>query len=233
MLESADRADSNSAVRKDVWVQVPPAVPEIHTVGPVCRATPADPSRCVDERRLDRSYAYLLGLHLGDGMLTRARRNVWKLRISLDAKYPGIVGRAKWAISEVAARAAGEIERQGCVEIYSNWKHWLCLFPQHGPGPKHERRIGLETWQGELVTRHPDEFLTGLVHSDGCRCINRVKDYEYPRYFFWNLSDDIRALFAATCALVGVDCRPAGHRNLSVARRSSVEILDRLVGPKS
>lgn len=28
MLESADRADSNSAVRKDVWVQVPPAVPD-------------------------------------------------------------------------------------------------------------------------------------------------------------------------------------------------------------
>ena len=27
VLESADRADSNSAIREDVWVRVPPAVP--------------------------------------------------------------------------------------------------------------------------------------------------------------------------------------------------------------
>jgi hypothetical protein len=166
-------------------------------------------------------------------VLTRARRNVWKLRISLDSKYPGIIGRAKRGISDVAARTAGEIKRPGCVEIYSNWKHWLCLFPQHGPGPKHRRPITLEPWQVELVTGHPDEFLAGLVHSDGCRCINRVNGYEYPRYFFSNMSDDIRDMFVGACALVGVECRPAGRHNLSVARRSSVEILDRLVGPKS
>jgi hypothetical protein len=166
-------------------------------------------------------------------MLSRARRDVWKLRISLDAKYPGILARAKAAIAEVALRSAGEIERQGCFEIYSNWKHWLCLFPQHGPGPKHERRIALEPWQRSLVARYPDEFLAGLIHSDGCRCINRVKGHEYPRYFFSNLSADIREMFAATCALAGVDCRRAGRRNMSVARRSSVEILDRLVGPKA
>jgi hypothetical protein len=60
-----------------------------------------------------------------------------------------------------------------------------------------------------------------------------VKGFEYPRFFFSNLSEDIRDMFAATCALLGVDCRPAGHRTLSVARRASVEVLDRLVGPKS
>ena len=62
--------------------------------------------------------------------------------------------------------------------------------------------------------------------------MNRVKRYQYPRYFFTNSSADIRALFATACALVAVECRPAGRRNLSVARRGSVEILDRLVGPK-
>jgi hypothetical protein len=62
--------------------------------------------------------------------------------------------------------------------------------------------------------------------------MNRVKGREYPRYFFTNLSPDIRALFQTTCALVAVECRPAGRRNVSVARRASVEVLDRLVGPK-
>lgn len=165
-------------------------------------------------------------------MLTRARRDVWRLRISLDAKYPGIIARAKVSISQVAARTAGEIAREGCVEIYSDWKHWICLFPQHGPGPKHRRRIKLEPWQVGLVAAHPGEFLAGLIHSDGCRCMNRVKGYEYPRYFFSNESAEIRGLFTAACALVAVGCRPAGRSNVSVARRGSVEILDRLVGPK-
>ena len=232
MLELADRADSNSAVREDVWVQVPPAAPDPGDLGIDCRASPPDPVLCVDDQGLGRAYPYLFGLYLGDGMLTRAPRDVWRPRITLDTKYPGIVARARAAISEVAARHAGEIAREGCVELYSNWKHWKCLFPQHGPGPKHERRITLEPWQARLISRHPNEFLAGLIHSDGCRCVNRVKGHEYPRYFFSNNSADIRALFAMTCALVAVECRPAGRRDVSVARRGSVEILDRLVGPK-
>lgn len=197
-----------------------------------CRASPPDPLRCVDDSGLGGSYPYLLGLYLGDGMLTLARRNVWRLRISLDTRYPVIIARARAAIADLASRGAGQIARPGCVELYSDWKHWRCLFPQHGPGAKHERRIRLESWQDSLVSRYPDDFLSGLIQSDGCRCLNRVKGHEYPRYFFTNSSADIRQLFTATCALVGVDCRPAGRRNVSVARRDSVELLDRLVGPK-
>lgn len=49
------------------------------------------------------------------------------------------------------------------------WHHWPCLFPQHGPGRKHERPIVLEHWQREIVEQHPGPFLRGLFHSDGCR----------------------------------------------------------------
>ena len=230
MLELADRADSNSAVREDVWVRVPLAAPGPPDNDPTCRATPPNVVRCVDGEGLGR--AYLLGLYLGDGMLTLARRNVWRLRITLDSKYPGILLRAKDAISEVGGRSAGEVARVGSVELYSNWKHWICLFPQHGPGPKHTRHVSLKPWQLRLISKYPDEFLAGLIHSDGCRCVNRVKGYEYPRYFFSNMSGDIRAMFAMACTLVAVDCRPAGPQNLSVARRRSVETLDLLVGPK-
>ena len=31
------------------------------------------------------------------------------------------------------------------------WQHWPCLFPQHGPGRKHERPIVLEHWQRVIV----------------------------------------------------------------------------------
>ena len=47
-----------------------------------------------------------------------------------------------------------------------------CLFPQHGPGRKHERPIGLAGWQQEIVAAYPWDFLRGLLHSDGARVNN-------------------------------------------------------------
>lgn len=230
MLELADRADSNSAVREDVWVQVPPAVP----APLICQASPVDPDRCVDVSQLGSAYAYLFGLYLGDGILSEARRHVWKLRITLDSTYPGIMARAHSAIAEVGGRRPGSSQKVGCVEIHSHWKHWICCFPQHGRGPKHERPISLEGWQREIVEWYPAEFLTGLIHSDGCRCLNRVGTYAYPRYFiFSNRSSDIRTLFVMACGLVGIDARRAGDFQVSVARRDDVALLDTFIGPKT
>lgn len=174
---------------------------------------------CAEERALGAPYAYLLGLYLGDGMLSLGRRHVWRVRITLDARYPGIIRRGRDAISDVSGRVAGATARPGCIEISSYWKHWVCVFPQHGSGPKHERPISLAAWQSAIVASHPSDFLTGLIHSDGCRCLNRVKGYVYPRYFFTNLSADIRGLFVWACHLVGVDCRPTNARNIAVSRR--------------
>ena len=198
-----------------------------------CCAVPRDVTGCVDERQLGPAYAYLLGLYLGDGMLSAGRGNVWRLRISLDAKYPQIVARAQRTMAEVSERRVGAVARIGCLEVWGYWKHWMCLFPQHGIGHKHERPIGLETWQRSLVVAHPDEFIAGLIHSDGCRVMNRVQRGAYPRYFFSNYSAEIREMFVWACALIGVEARPAGARNIAVSRRESVAILDRLVGPKA
>ena len=229
MLEPADRADSNSAVRKDVWVRLPPAVPTISR--PTCVA-PSVRSSCVEDAGLGAEYAYLLGAYLGDGMLRAGPRGVWKLRIFQDAQYTAIIERTVRSIGEVSPHRAGQARRTGCVEIYRYWKHWICLFPQHGPGPKHRRRIVLAPWQAVIVGRYPGEVLAGLIESDGCRFLNRVGPYSYPRYMFSNKSADIRRLFGETCAALGIATRPAGTQNISVARRGSVAVLDQFVGPK-
>lgn len=86
----------------------------------------------------------------------------------------------------------------------------------------------------------PWEFIRGLIHSDGCRVTNwttrliggEQKRYEYPRYFFTNLSADILRLFTDTLDLVGVHWKQANSRNISVARRASVALMDAHVGPK-
>ncbi|MDX6356820.1 MAG: hypothetical protein QOF98_3723, partial [Streptomyces sp.] len=91
---------------------------------------------------------------------------------------------------------------------------------------------------------HPWEFIRGLVHSDGCRVTNwtqqfrggELRRYEYPRYFFTNVSDDIRQLYCDTLDKVGVEWRVTrrGDRpyNISVARRESVALMDTYVGRK-
>jgi hypothetical protein len=116
--------------------------------------------------------------------------------------------------------------------VYSHSKHWICLFPQHGRGRKHERPIVLDDWQREIVERFPAPFVRGLLHSDGCRVLNRVKNTDYPRYHFVNVSSDIRTLCGHACDLLGIEWRPNNKFSLSVARRASVALLDQFVGPK-
>jgi hypothetical protein len=120
------------------------------------------------------------------------------------------------------------------VSVYS--KQLVCLMPQHGGGPKHLRLIALEAWQMELVRAQPEQFLRDLIHSDGCRFTNRVrtggKAYVYPRYNFTNASEDIRGLFTSTCDLLGIEWTQMNARDISIAKRSSVDRLDEFVGPK-
>jgi hypothetical protein len=41
-----------------------------------------------------------------------------------------------------------QVRRDNCVEVHAHSKSWPCLFPQHGPGMKHQRRILLATGSG-------------------------------------------------------------------------------------
>jgi hypothetical protein len=191
---------------------------------------------------LDESaYGYLLGLYLGDGHITRGRRDVYALSIKCCDAWPGLAAEARTAMSTVMPTSGVfAVARPGCTEIKSTSKHWPCLFPQHGPGRKHERRIELEAWQQEIVNDHPGDFARGLFHSDGCRLINRVrrrlKDgdrwYEYPRYLFVNRSADIHRLCGEVLDRLGVAWRFSKQTTISVARREAVARLDKFVGPK-
>lgn len=160
-----------------------------------------------------------------------------RLRIFLDDAYPGIIESAREAMLAVRpANRVGLVRCEGCTAVSSYSNHWPCLFPQHGPGPKHERPIALAGWQRDLVAAHPDELVRGLIHSDGCRTINRVhaggREYGYPRYLFTNLSEDIKRIFCDACDSLGVEWRRMNAKTVSVARRDSVAKLDAFVGPK-
>lgn len=201
---------------------------------PIC----SHPAHRFDALPLD-AYAYLLGLYLGDGTISVGRRQVFRLRIALDQRYPGIVASCTAAVQAVVPAnrvlvLARRESRTTDVSAYS--KQWPCLLPQHGTGRKHDRPIRLATWQRPYVERATEAFLRGLIHSDGCRSLNRIRHgdrvYTYPRYHFSNASADIRGLFTSACDDLGVRWRTMNARNISVSRRQDVEHLDRFIGPK-
>jgi hypothetical protein len=183
---------------------------------------------------LHATYAYLLGLYLGDGHIVRMKNDVLKLSIVQDSKYTELIHECDVAVATVSGRSVSRKNMTGCVEIYAYSKHWPCLFPQHAPGYKHDRTIALVDWQREMADAHPKELLRGLIHSDGCRVMNRVwgGKYEYPRYFFSNRSADIHAIFRHACDLLGVRWRQNNEWNTNVARRDDVAFLDTFIGPK-
>ena len=123
--------------------------------------------------------------------------------------------------------------------VEASYKRWPLVFPARSrseAGP-----IVLADWQRAIVDRQPQAFLRGLIHSDGCRTVNRFKtrlpsgrvaEYAYPRYFFSNQSADIRGLFCEYCERLGIRWTQSNPRNISVSHRDSVALLDEFVGPK-
>ncbi|MGW1767460.1 helix-turn-helix domain-containing protein [Streptomyces sp. NPDC002073] len=205
-----------------------------------------DCPRCHEVPLDHEAYSYLLGLYLGDGHISwYSAHRAPSLMITCDNKWPGLMDACEAAMRRVLPlHSTCRVRSTGChnVKVYS--QHLECIFPQHGPGRKHERRIALEPWQQEIVDAYPWEFIRGLIHSDGCRITNWTtrlvggerKRYEYPRYFFTNKSDDIRKLCTDTLTKVGVEwtilARGSDPFNVSIARKASIALMDAHVGPK-
>jgi hypothetical protein len=194
---------------------------------------------------VEATYCYLLGAYLGDGLVTLYPPNAWCLRIYNDRRYRSISDeiltamRATFPGGRVRLTPSSNSE----ADVLSVRHPAIArAFPQHGPGRKHNRAIVLADWQLAVTRTHPGALIRGLIHSDGCRAVNRFRtklpsgrtaEYSYVRYFFSNMSADVRGIFAEHCQLLGIRVTQSNHRNLSVSHRDSVAILEELVGPKS
>jgi hypothetical protein len=202
-------------------------------------AIPQPDACCALRARLPgAAYCHLLGLYLGDGHISLIRRTP-RLRIFYDARYPGLIGEGIRSMRAVLPHARAHAYRptaDNCIVVSSYSRCWLCLFPQHGPGRKHQRTIELSPWQLEITRDHPEMLIRGLLQSDRSRFINPVtvggRRYEYVRYYFTNESGDIKRILCDHLDLLEIEWRPVGHRHISIARRASVARLDEFVGAK-
>jgi hypothetical protein len=183
-------------------------------------------------------YAELLGFYLGDGCISEGARSQ-RLRISLDAKYPEIIGSARELLERCFPRNRVDLvsfHEGTCVNVSVYSTHLGCLFPQHAPGVKHERRIILESWQRTMIDAEPWAFIRASIWTDGCAFINSTGPYDYLSYDFTNYSEDIIDLFTSACEAVGIaDYRVTSYRRawkVRVNRRASVELMSAHVGLK-
>jgi hypothetical protein len=203
----------------------------------VRRRNPAGSSECGIEHDFSvlpvAEYCYVLGLYLGDGCISRNGR-VWRLRIVLDTKYPIIIDRCREAIDILMPGQHAAVLRRPstCAQVSMYSKHWPCLIPQHGAGRKHTRRIALEPWQEVLVKGATEDFIRGLIHSDGCRVVANDRGVRSVRYHFTNRSEDIIGLFTAALDDLGIPWTRSSKKIVSIYRKAATARLDEFVGPK-
>lgn len=129
------------------------------------------------------AYGYLLGLYLGDGCVSSLKRGVYSLRIFCAEQWPGLIEACREAMQAVRPdNRVGGVSKDGCVAVTSLSKHWPCLLPQHGPGPKHTRPIQLLPWQQDIVEAHNQRFrvdcfirmaIAAKIGSDG-HCVTEI-----------------------------------------------------------
>jgi hypothetical protein len=78
-----------------------------------------------------------------------------------------------------------------------------------------------------------EEFIRGLIDSDGCRVVANDRGVRSVRYHFSNRSDDIRGLFCAALDALEISWTRPSKYVIAVYRKAAVARLDEFVGPKS
>jgi Homeodomain-like domain len=122
VLELASAGHSGRAISRRTGIPQRTVSHWLHGRIPRPQASVESPAISTD---VEPSYAYVLGLYLGDGHLVHEHRGVYRLTLAL-ARYPGIIQSAAEAIQTVAPRTKVKIERvrNGAVRVRCHSKRW-------------------------------------------------------------------------------------------------------------
>lgn len=189
-----------------------------------------DPMLILDTESKKQSYSYVLGMYLGDGYINKMKRT-YRIRIAQDNKYSSLIELQKKYLSDVLADNSVCITKRNgdnCVDISAYSNNLPVLFPQHGKGKKHERKIELLKWQKNIIKKYPEEFIRGLIHSDGCVFYSQGK----LCYEFSNMSKDILGIFAWAIGLLNIKCTFT-WKSANIRKKSEVEKMAKFVEAKS
>ncbi len=184
-------------------------------------------------------YAYLLGCYLGDGHIVIMPRTQ-KLSIYNDNRYPDIIQDQNIALQKIFPNNKITNYQQlysRCLEVNVHNKFLSKLFPQHGPGKKHDRDVSLQDWQWDIVWKEPECFIKGLIDSDGSYYLQTQRNangmvHAGMRYQFTNKSLDIIDMYLIVMDKLNISVHPTTRKNGTInvltQKTSEVEKLDKL-----
>ena len=202
---------------------------------------PTVPRRVLDER----AYAYLLGLYLGDGHITRGpKRRLRRSGSTCCDGWPGLLDLAKQTMSLVMPSSSvfavadrswlhGDQEHVKALAVPA----CRSMAPAESTSARSNSSPGSRrSWPGIREASPAGSFTpmaAALInHSAAARSRSGDRWYEYPRYLFVNRSADIHRLCGEALDRLGVAWRFSKPTTISVARREAVARLDEFVGPK-
>lgn len=182
-----------------------------------------------------KSYAYLLGMYLGDGHITQGKGKkhailVITQNLDDDIAINDIKRHMANIFSYVTPYVHKKKNANACdIRIGCN-QNVLPLFPQHGRGAKHKRKIELTNWQKDHIRKEPWAFIKGLLHSDGSKFYNKCnKTWTWE---FKNKSQDIIDIFKWACDLVDLYYTYGKKGSVCFYKKEYVSILNEKVGEK-
>ena len=136
-------------------------------------------------------YSYMLGCYLGDGHIVFIKNKISKrITISTATNTPELIRFQSNILTKFGNKIVVRKRKSNCVDIFTHNPELDKLFPQAGPGKKHDRKIELSDWQKEIINHK--YLLLGLFHTDGSATKAYSPKNDNPlRYEFVNVSQDI------------------------------------------
>lgn len=192
----------------------------------------------LDTEEKRKAYAFILGVYLCDGHICTSKLlRAPALRLTNDIKY--IKNTQEWIDNISVLLPENSINKHrhskcnaNLITVYS--RKLVDLFPQHGPGKKHQRKLELAEWQRTIINKYPSEFLRACFQSDGC--IYTLKNG--GRYYsFSNMSEDIMDWFLSALSSIGINKQKTRSVKskifiVQISKKSDVEILQSIIAYK-
>ena len=104
--------------------------------------------------------------------------------------------------------------------------------PPAWPWKQTQQTYCARAWQQAHVNQETEEFILGLIHSDGCRVVANDRGVASIRYHFTNMSEDILGLFTAALDALDIPWTRSSKKVVSIYRKAATARLDTFVGPK-
>ena len=93
-------------------------------------------------------------------------------------------------------------------------------------------RSASEPWQQPLVDTATEDFIRGLIHSDGCRVVANDRGVTQHPLPLHEHSEDILGLFTAALDALEIPWTRSSKYIVSIYRKAATARLDEFVGPK-